>query len=124
MSATFATESHHAIASLEAVNGGVLTRRTGWAPLAARSCRKARTFARYCVVVAVHGVDAEAPNSSLTTTSPVEQPPLAVTAVWYRFSAAASSVEGSAGVPGVPTSLLNRRSKLYVAAPRARASAP
>src|ERR1700758_2431959 len=110
MSASFETPSHQATASLLPVNGAVLTRRAGWAPCATRSCRKARTFARYWVVEAVHGVGVEAPKSSFRTISGVEQPPLAATPVWYLFTAASSNVEGSAGAFGVPTSFLRRRS--------------
>src|SRR5262245_55006221 len=123
MSATFETESHQATASLLAVNGDLLMRRTGCAPSAARSCRNASTFARYWAVEAVHGVEVAEPKSSFSTISGVAHPPVRATAAWYSFSAATSRVEGSAGLAGVPTLFASFRSKAYVAAPRFRASA-
>src|SRR6476469_3590594 len=103
MSATFATERHQATASEEPPYGDLLIRSTGWAPLAARSCRNASTAARYCAVEALQGVGMPAPKSSFSTMSGVLQPPMRTTALLYRLSAAASIVAGSAGVFGVPT---------------------
>src|SRR4051812_19590700 len=123
MSETFATSRHHVTASLLPANGDLLINRTGCAPFAARSCRNASTFARYCAVNAVHGVGIDAPNSSFSTMRGVAQPPVLTTARWYSSSAAASIVEGSAGAVGVPTLCGNLRSKAYVAAPRLRAAA-
>src|SRR6478736_3506833 len=97
-------------------------RRTGCAPFAARACRYANTFARYCAVAADHGVGIVAPKSSFSTTSGVVQPPLRTIAFWYCELAAASMVEGSAGWLGVPTLLASFRSNAYVVAPRARAA--
>src|SRR5881392_2807534 len=123
MSATFATERHHATASLLPAYGALLMRRSGCAPLAAKSCRKASTFARYCVVEAVQGVGRPEPKSSFSTMSGVVQPPMRTTARSYRLSAAVAIVAGSAGALGVPTLRVIFRSKAYVAAPRARAAA-
>ena len=80
-------------------------------------------MARYWAVTVVHGVGVAAPKSSFSMMSGVVQPPVRATVVWYCFSAAASMVDGSVGALGVPTFCLRRRSKPYVAAPRARASA-
>ena len=121
MSETFATACHQATASAEPRYGDLLTRSTGCAPVAARSVRNCSRFARYCAVDAVHGVGVTAPNSSFSTTSGVVQPPVRATAFWYCVSAAASSVEGSAGAVGVPTCVASFRLKAYVAAPRALA---
>src|SRR5436305_753163 len=123
MSATFETERHHATASLLPAYGALLMRMTGCAPFAARSCRNASTFARYCAVEAVQGVGRPAPNSSFSTMSGVVQPPMRTTALLYRLSAAVSIVAGSAGAVGVPTLRVIFRSKANVAAPRARAAA-
>src|SRR5215475_2854154 len=101
MSAVFATASHQATASLLPVNGGELTRRTGCAPRSDRSWRKVRMLARYWAVEADHGVGVAAPKSSFSTISGVVQPPVAATAVAYRFCAAAAIVVGSAGAFGV-----------------------
>src|SRR6266516_5189805 len=122
MSETCATARHHATASLLPAKGDLLISRTGCAPCAARSCRKASTFARYCAVEVLHGVGIPAPNNSFSTTSGLAQPPVRTTARLYSSSAAVAMVEGSAGVVGVPTLCGNLRSKAYVAAPRARAA--
>src|SRR5262252_2415075 len=121
MSATCDTERHHATASGDPAYGDLLIRITGCAPFAARSCRNASTFARYCAVEALQGVGIDAPKSSFSTMSGVVQPPMRMTALLYRLSAAASIVLGSAGLFGVPTLRGIFRSKAYVAAPRARA---
>jgi len=88
MSATFEIERHQATASGEPAYGVLLIRMTGWAPFAASACRKARTLARYCAVVGVHGVGSEAPKSSFSTVSGVAQPARS-TALAYSASAAA-----------------------------------
>src|SRR5438067_4962928 len=123
MSATFDTERHHVMASLLPAYGDLLIRSTGCAPFAARSCRYASTFARYCAVEALHGVGIPAPKSSFSTMSGVAHPSVRSTALPYCASAAASIVEGSAGALGVPTLRGIFRSKAYVAAPRARTAA-
>src|SRR5215471_13834825 len=117
MSATCETELHQATASLEPEYGDLAIRRTGCAPFAARSCRNASTFARYCAVEALQGVGIPAPKSSFSTMSGVVQPPMRRTARSYRLSAAVSTVAGSAGAFGVPTLRGIFRSKAYVAAP-------
>src|SRR5215467_592827 len=111
MSATCEIERHQATASLEPAYGDLLIRRTGCAPFAARSCMNASTFARYWAVEAVHGVGIPAPKSSFSTMSGVAQPPVRMTALLYCVSAAASIVEGSAGLVGVPTFCVILRSK-------------
>src|SRR5262249_2461378 len=111
MSATCETERHQATASLEPEYGDLAIRRTGCAPFAARSCRNASTLARYCAVEAVHGVGIPAPKSSFSTTSGVAQPPVRTTAFAYCVAAAASIVEGSAGLLGEPTFCVILRSK-------------
>src|SRR5436853_429430 len=70
MSETCATARHHATASLLPAKGDLLISRTGCAPCAARSCRKASTFARYCAVEVLHGVGIPAPNSSFEDARP------------------------------------------------------
>src|SRR5215469_4188202 len=111
MSATFATERHHATASLLPAYGALLISRTGCAPCAAKSCKNASTFARYCAVEAIHGVGIPAPKSSFSTTRGVVQPPVRATALLYCVSAAGWMVEGSAGAEGDPTFLVIFRSK-------------
>src|SRR3954447_13012940 len=102
MRETLATARHHAIASLPPAKGDLLISRTGCAPSAARSCRKASTPARYWAVEGLHGVGIDAPNSSFSTTSGVVQPPVRSTARLYSSCAAVSMVEGSPGLVGVP----------------------
>ena len=79
-------------------------------------------FARYCAVVAVHGVGVWAPKSSFSAIHGVAQP-VTETAKSKRRSARPTIVAGSVGTVGVPTRLLKLRSKKTVAAPAARASA-
>ena len=86
------------------VYGRFESSRNGRAPRSCSRCRYASTFARYCAVVAVHGVGNCAPKSSFSAISGWSQPE-DVTAVSKSLSARAWIVEGSAGLDGVPTRL-------------------
>src|SRR4051794_14980025 len=68
MSDDCATWRHQSDAS-PPVNGFDETSRNGRAPREASCATNAATLARYCVVVGVHGVGTDAPNSSFSATS-------------------------------------------------------
>src|SRR5262249_38810183 len=88
MSETCATWSHQATASGEPRYAERPSKRTGWAPRLARSCRYVSTSARYWAVDADHGLTVPAPHNSFSTTSGDEQPPLRSTAEEYWLCAA------------------------------------
>src|SRR2546425_10090073 len=109
MSAYWAAWRHQSAAS-PPVYGRELKSRNGRAPPAASVLRKASTFARYCAVVAVHGVGTEAPNSSFRAMNGWSQPDDS-TARLKSASARPLIAAGSAGFDGVPTRLFRERSK-------------
>ena len=92
------------------------------APSASSAWTSASTLARYCALVALHGVGVCAPKSSFSAISGVAQP-VTCCANTNSFAALSWMVAGSAGADGVPTRSFRCRSKKIVAAPAWRSCA-
>src|SRR3954451_6201882 len=109
MLATFDTCSHHAPAS-PSVYGGFEISRYGTAPRCASRVRYARTSARYCVFVELHGVTRSAPKSSFSAITGVWQT-VEATARAQDLAGAACAASSVNGFDGWPTRVGNLRSK-------------